>query len=100
ERTALQPPAQMIARVEPLTSTRAVRGPFDYRLEDHQREVGVGTLLRIPFGHRRMLGVVLELRDRSELEPERLMAPLSVLPAALPEDLVSLASWIADQYCS
>ena len=50
----------VIARVEPLTTTRTVRGPFDYRLRPDQAEdVAVGALLRVPFGHRTALGVVL-----------------------------------------
>ncbi len=90
----------MIARVEPLTRTRAVRGPFDYRLAADQADVKVGSLLRVPFGGRRTLGVVVELAERSELEPDRLAAPDAVLPAALPPDLVSLAAWMATEYCS
>ncbi len=90
----------MIARVEPLTRTRAIRGPFDYRLREDQREVGVGSLLRVPFGHRRTLGVVVEMAAASELAPERLTEPDAVLPSALPADLVGLARWMAREYCS
>src|SRR5207248_1010439 len=61
-----------IARVEPLTRTRAVRGPFDYRIAPGQDHIGVGSLLRVPFGRQRTLGVVTELADSSELAPERL----------------------------
>ncbi|MGB0094307.1 MAG: hypothetical protein WBP81_17480, partial [Solirubrobacteraceae bacterium] len=89
-----------IARVEPLTRTRAFRGPFDYRLREDQDQVGVGSVLRVPFGRQRPLGVVVGMADRSELAPERLAEPDSVLPAALPEDLVSLAAWMAQEYCS
>jgi primosomal protein N' (replication factor Y) len=89
-----------IARVEPLTRTRAVRGPFDYRLRADQAEVGVGSLLRVPFGSRSTLGVVVELAERSELEPERLAEPEAVLPSELPPDLVALASWMGREYCS
>ena len=48
----------------------------------------------------RTLGVVLELADRSELEPERLAEPDAVLPSTIPADLVDLARWMADEYCS
>jgi primosomal protein N' (replication factor Y) (superfamily II helicase) len=89
-----------IARVEPLTRTRAVRGPFDYRLRSDQGDVEVGSLLRVPFGHRPTLGVVLELADSSELEPDRLAEPDAVLPSTIPADLVELARWMADEYCS
>jgi primosomal protein N' (replication factor Y) (superfamily II helicase) len=90
----------LIARVEPLTRTRAVRGPFDYRLGPDQADVGVGTLLRVPFGRQTTLGVVLELARESALEPERLLVPDAVLPPGVGPDLVELAGWIAEQYCS
>ncbi|MGO9956344.1 MAG: primosomal protein N' [Solirubrobacteraceae bacterium] len=90
----------MIARVEPLTTTRAVRGPFDYRLGPGQEQVTVGSVLRIPFGTARPLGVVVELAERSQLDPERLAEPEAVLGAGLGADLVSLAGWMALEYCS
>jgi primosomal protein N' (replication factor Y) (superfamily II helicase) len=96
----LQRPPDLIARVEPLTLTRAVRGPFDYKLRPEQADVGVGSLLRVPFGGRRTLGVVLELANESELAPERLAEPDAVLPPGVPPDLVALAGWIASEYCS
>jgi primosomal protein N' (replication factor Y) len=93
--------APLIARVEPLTRTRAVRGPFDYRLRPEQAEgVGVGALLRVPFGRQTTLGVVLELARESELDPSRLVEPEAVLPPGVGADLVELAAWIAEQYCS
>jgi primosomal protein N' (replication factor Y) (superfamily II helicase) len=90
----------LIARVEPLTRTRAVRGPFDYRLRPEHADVDVGTLLRVPFGRQTTLGVVLELATESALAPERLAEPDAVLPPGVPADLVALAGWIAEQYCS
>jgi primosomal protein N' (replication factor Y) (superfamily II helicase) len=90
----------VIARVEPLTRTRAVRGPFDYRLRPEQAGVRVGSLLRVPFGHRTELGIVVELASRSELAPDRLAEPEAVLPAGVPPDLVALAGWMAQEYCS
>jgi primosomal protein N' (replication factor Y) len=90
----------MIARVEPLTRTRAFRGPFDYRLALGQEDVGVGSVLRVPFGRQRSLGVVVELAERSELAPERLAEPEEVLPVSIPAELVALAAWMAREYCS
>ena len=89
----------MIARVEPLTRTRAVRGPFDYRLAPGQ-DVEVGSLLRVPFGARSSLGVVVELAERSELAPDRLVEPEAVVGAGVGADLVALAGWMAREYCS
>jgi primosomal protein N' (replication factor Y) (superfamily II helicase) len=79
-----------IAKVEPLTTARAVRGPFDYRLPERLGEVRVGTVLRVPFGNRRVLGVVVELADRSALPADRLVEPIEVLAAGAPADLVRL----------
>jgi len=90
----------VIARVEPLTRTRAVRGPFDYRLRPEHAAVRVGSLLRVPFGHRTALGIVVELASHSELAADRLAEPEAVLPAGVPPDLVALAHWMAREYCS
>jgi primosomal protein N' (replication factor Y) len=91
----------VIARAIPLTRTRAVRGRFDYRLSAEQASrVRVGSVLRVRFGHRRELAVVAELAGRSELAEERLREPDGVLEPPLPADLVALAEWMADEYCS
>jgi primosomal protein N' (replication factor Y) (superfamily II helicase) len=95
----------IIAQVEPMTTARALRGPFDYRLPPELRggAVKVGSMLVVPFGRREVLGVVVGLAERSEVAEEKLLAPLRALdegPPALPGDLVALAEWIAAEYCS
>src|SRR5436189_1096653 len=90
----------VIAKVEPLTTARALRGPFDYRLPAALAGVGVGTVLVVPFGRRRLLGVVVEVAERSEIPPERLLEPLSALEAGTPPELVRLGLWVAREYCS
>ncbi len=86
-----------IARVEPLTTARALRGPFDYLAVDG---IGVGSVLRVPFGHREVTGVVTALADHTDVPAEKLQRPVRVLPHALPPDLVELAAWMAREYCS
>jgi primosomal protein N' (replication factor Y) len=83
-----------IAQVEPLTTARALRGPFDYERPDG---VGVGSVLVVPFGRREVVGVVTGLADASEHD---VVAPRRVLDADLPADLVDLALWIARDYAS
>ncbi|MFZ0384774.1 MAG: hypothetical protein WAL22_03840, partial [Solirubrobacteraceae bacterium] len=91
----------MIARVQPLTRTRAVRGTFDYRLSDAQApSVGVGSVLRIRFGGQRTLGVVTGLSETTDVDPGKLSEPDEVLESALTPELVSLAEWMAHEYCS
>jgi primosomal protein N' (replication factor Y) (superfamily II helicase) len=87
-----------------MTSTRALRGPFDYRLPEELRGgVHVGSMLVVPFSGRKLLGVVVGLADSSEVADEKLLAPLRALddgPPALTTELVALAEWIAAEYCS
>ena len=93
-----------IAQVEPMTTARALRGPFDYRLSQELSEtVRVGSILVVPFGRREILGVVTALADHSEISEQKLLAPLRALDEglpALPIDLVGLAQWLAEEYCS
>ncbi|HEY3190950.1 MAG TPA: hypothetical protein VGJ70_25890, partial [Solirubrobacteraceae bacterium] len=86
-----------IAHVEPLTTARALQGPFDYLAPPG---AAVGQLLVVPFGRRDVTGVVVGLADDSAIAPERLAAARDVLPHSVPADLVELARWMAREYCS
>ena len=90
----------MIAKVEPLTPARALRGPFDYLLAGPMERVDVGTMLVVPFGRRRMLGVVVGVAEESELPAERLTEPIAALEADVPASLVRLGLWVAREYVS
>ena len=90
-------PVPPVAKVEPITTARALRGPFDYLRPDG---VGVGSVLVVPFGGRDVVGVVVGLADGSQLPDERLVAPRRVLDHDLPRELVELAGWMAGEYCS
>jgi len=89
-----------IARVEPLTSARALRGPFDYLLPERLGKVGVGSVLLVPFGPRRLLGVVVDVAESSEVEPDRLVEPVRAIAAGVSPELVRLGLWVAREYCS
>ena len=89
-----------IAKVEPLLTTRSVAGPFDYRLPDAMSHVEVGSVLVVPFGRRRVVGVVVGLADRSDIPQGRLAEPLEALEAGVPPALVELGRWVGDEYCS
>jgi primosomal protein N' (replication factor Y) len=89
-----------IAKVEPLLTTRNVSGPFDYRLPETMSEVQVGSVLVVPFGRRRVVGVVVGLADRSDLPQDRLAEPLEALEAGVPPELVALGRWVGEDYCS
>jgi primosomal protein N' (replication factor Y) (superfamily II helicase) len=89
-----------IAKVEPLTTARALRGPFDYRLPEEMADVGVGSVVRVPFGRRRVLGVVVDMAASSDLPLERLVEPIEALETGVPVELVRLGLWVAREYCS
>ena len=84
-----------------MTTARALRGPFDYRLPPALRGgVDVGSMLVVPFARRQVLGVVVGLADTSEVADEKLLVPLRALELGVPVELVALAEWIASEYCS
>jgi primosomal protein N' (replication factor Y) (superfamily II helicase) len=89
-----------VLRVEPLTTARSLRGPFDYRRPEAMDDLEVGSIVRVPFGPRKLLGVVVELAETSELAPERLAEPIEALEAGAPAELVRLGLWVAREYCS
>ncbi len=91
---------KVIAKVEPLLTTRNVSGPFDYRLPEAMSEVEVGSVLVVPFGRRRVVGVVVGIADRSDLPRDRLAEPLEALEAGVPPELVALGRWVGEEYCS
>jgi primosomal protein N' (replication factor Y) len=88
----------VIARVEPLTTTRRLSGPFDYRLPADP--VGVGSIVRVPFGRQALDGVVVALADATEVPDEKLVTPTAVRGESVPRELVELALWMAREYCS
>src|SRR4051794_28589007 len=90
----------VIAKVEPLTSARALRGPFDYVLTGAMSTVGIGSVVMVPFARRQVLGVVVDLAEQSELPLERLATPLRALEADVPPELVRLGLWVGEEYCS
>jgi len=90
-----------VARVQPITTARSLTGFFDYLIPPHMDGlVAAGSMVVVPFGRRRILGVVLATGETSEVPRERLLEPLRVLEPGLPAELVGLAEWIAAEYCS
>jgi primosomal protein N' (replication factor Y) (superfamily II helicase) len=88
------PSVSSVVQVEPLTTARVLRGPFDYLRPEG---VGVGSVLVVPFGARDVVGVVTGLAEGSAHDP---VQPRRVLDARLDPELVDLAMWIAAEYCS
>ncbi|HEX3807218.1 MAG TPA: primosomal protein N' [Gaiellaceae bacterium] len=83
------------ASVYPLVTARAVARAFTYEVPD---DVGVGAIVRVPFGRSRARGIVTELVASS---PEGIDArPIESVIGQIPPTLVELALWLADYYGS
>ncbi len=83
------------ASVYPLVTTRAVAREFTYEVGDG---VGVGAVVRIPFGRSRARGIVVGL---DSTPPEGVdVRPVEGVIGEIPAALVELALWIADYYGS
>src|SRR5215218_8520032 len=83
------------ASVYPLVTARTVAREFTYEVDDG---VGVGAIVRIPFGRSRARGIVVSLHDAP---PEGVDArPVESVIGEIPPTLVALALWIADYYGS
>ncbi|HEY3962698.1 MAG TPA: primosomal protein N' [Gaiellaceae bacterium] len=83
------------ASVFPLVTARAVARPFTYEVEDG---VGVGAIVRVPFGRSRARGIVVGLEDAA---PDGVdVRPVESVIGEVPPALVELALWLADYYGS
>jgi primosomal protein N' (replication factor Y) len=87
----------MIARV---SLEIALRKEFDYAIPPElAAQVDVGTRVQVPFGPRKVLGVVTALAEesaRTNLKP--IVKVISVKALVTPQ-VLKLARWIADYYC-
>ena len=90
----------MIAKVEPLTTARGLRGPFDYAVPERFAGIEVGALLLVPFGRQRLRGVVVGFAETSELDPSRLAEPIALLDPGPGPEPVALGLEVAREYCS
>ncbi len=83
------------AEVFPLVTARAVARAFTYEVPD---DVGVGAIVRVPFGRSRARGIVTKLVDAA---PDGVEArPIESVVGELAPGLVELALWLADYYGS
>ncbi len=84
-----------VAAVYPLVPARAVAREFSYEVGD---EVGKGAIVSVPFGRRRVRGIVVSVQDDAPagIEPVAIDAVVGGVSPAL----VDLALWLADYYGS
>jgi primosomal protein N' (replication factor Y) len=83
------------ASVYPLVTARAVARAFTYEVDN---DVGVGAIVRMPFGRTRARGIVTAIVDAPP--PGVDVRPIEAMIGEIPPVLVELALWIADYYGS
>ncbi|HEU5362874.1 MAG TPA: primosomal protein N' [Gaiellaceae bacterium] len=83
------------ASVYPLVTARAVARAFTYEVPD---DVGVGAIVRVPFGRSRARGIVTEIV--ASPPPDVAARPIDAVAGEVPATLVELALWLADYYGS
>jgi primosomal protein N' (replication factor Y) (superfamily II helicase) len=76
-----------------------LRRLFDYRLPD-QGKPEPGVRVRVPFGRQKLVGVVVELADSSDLPEEKLRTVIEVLDEAplLDAPLLEFLGWASGYY--
>jgi primosomal protein N' (replication factor Y) (superfamily II helicase) len=87
----------VIARV---TLEIALRREFDYSIPaEFEGRVEVGTRVKVPFGHRTVVGVVTEMVGSSSQTQLRPIADVLGTRSLVTPKVLALARWIAGYYC-
>ena len=92
-----------IARVFIQLKTRSLDSPFDYAIPAMLRDkIGTGSVVLVPFGCQKVLGIVSGFTDDSRIPGSRLVDIEQVLDfPPVPAALIRLSLWISDYYyCS
>ena len=91
----------LLAEVVPLVPAWAVDKTFDYVVPaDLAARVSVGSLIRVPFGGRKVRGIVTGLR---RAETARELAPIASATLSVPvapEPMPELYGWVARRYAA
>jgi primosomal protein N' (replication factor Y) len=79
-----------------------LRRLFDYRAPAGVpgRDLQPGMRVRVPFGRREMIGILIEVSDHSEVPADKLRPAIAILDseAPLPPELFKLCLWTAQYY--
>src|SRR6266536_5239012 len=87
----------MIARV---TLEIALRKEFDYLVPpEFERQMEVGTRVKVPFGPRQVMGCVTALVDQSPHTHLRAVLKVVGVQALVTPEILKVARWISEYYC-
>ncbi|HEC13618.1 MAG TPA: primosomal protein N' [Acidiferrobacteraceae bacterium] len=79
-----------------------LRQHFDYKLPADLDSPEAGCRVRVPFGRRQLVGVVMGISDSTAVEPERLKSIIEVIDATpiLDDAMLGLLRWASGYYQS
>jgi len=96
--------ARQYARVYIQLRSRSLERPFDYGVPEELlsasgASLGVGSVVLVPFGRQKALGLVVEMTSHSDVPVGRLVNIEAVLDfPKVPAPLISLALWVSEYY--
>lgn len=97
-------PARQYARVYIQLRSRSLERPFDYGVPeglgvDSDSGLGAGSVVLVPFGRQKALGLVVEMKSHSDVPDSRMVNIEAVLDyPKVPEPLIRLALWVSEYY--
>lgn len=95
------PGVATVASVWPLVPAWRVDRMFDYLIpEKLAGKVERGSLVRMPFGHRNVRGIVGHLEERGDTKDLETLKSLVIAYPLLPPPLDALFAWLAERYTS
>lgn len=89
----------MIAEVIVDVPARATDRPYDYLIpEELISEVQVGSRVQVPFGHRKLIGYVVQIKEQAETRKLKPVSEVMDIHPPLTPELVELGFMMADEY--
>ena len=86
---------------KPLVLRVAVPSPlrrtFDYLLPKNYTNIIPGVRVLVPFGKQKLIGIILEITDKSEFKLKEVLAVLDNKPL-LPKSIIDLIIWTSKYY--
>ncbi len=78
----------------------AVYTHFDYLLPPHIEQIQIGIRVRVPFGKRTLIGIVIGISNKTELPLSKLKPIVALLDSSLliPEEMMQLIKWASRYY--
>ena len=91
----------LLAEVVPLVPAWAVDKTFDYVVPDkHATRLAIGSLVRIPFGGRKVRGVVTDLRHEEAVRELAPIASVTLSVPIAPAPMPDLYRWVCRRYAA